>query len=152
MKTRDPAILFSDALHALSDPIAAEQAVLAALAGAGDDLRVRLAAYRFYFYNHRLSEALPHAQTIIRLAARRLNIAVDWTEVRSQDAAFEELEEAPGLFLQALLAWGYCAVRTGCREDGLRAIAKVAELDHSDRFGARRLLDIIDARHEALQE
>lgn len=129
---------------ARSDPIAAERAVTEALDKAPADLDVRLAAYRFYFYNHRLDEALPHAEAIIRLAARRLNIAADWTAVGPADAAFEHPEEAPGLFLQALLAWGYCAVRIGRRDEGRRSIAKVADLDPRDRFGARRLLDVID--------
>lgn len=138
----------SGARHARSDPIAAEQAVAAALAQAPSDLDVRLAAYRFYFYNHRLDEALPHAHVIIALAARRLNISADWSKVVHDDAAFDEPLEAPGLFLQALLAWGYCAVRIGRRDEGRAAIAKVTELDAKDRFGAGRLLRVIDAHDQ----
>lgn len=132
-----------------SDPIATERAVTAALAKAPGDLEVRLAAYRFYFYSHRLADALPHADVIIALAARRLNVGPDWSAVQPGDAAFDQPEEAPGLYLQAVLAWGYCAVRIGRREDGRRAIAKVAELDARDRFGARRLLAVVDAGEDA---
>jgi len=107
-------------------------------------LDVRLAAYRFYFYNHRLDEALPHAEHILAHAARRLNIASDWREVKPADAGFGDLDEAPGLYLQALLAWGYCQLRIGAIGEGRQALAKVAELDPRDRFGARGLLAVAE--------
>ncbi len=137
------AALLAGASAARSDPAAAELAVRTALAAAPDDFSARLAAYKFYFYNHRLAEAAPHAAVLVGLVARRLNVAGDWRAVRPGDAAFDALEEAPGLYLQALLAWGYCEARLGAREAGAEAIAKVAELDPRDRFGARRLLAVV---------
>jgi hypothetical protein len=131
------------ARQARSDPVAAERAVATALALEPDSLEVRLAAYKLYFYNHRLGEAVPHAEHILAHAARRLNISVDWRAVQPADAPFEMMEEAPGLYLQALLAWGYCKVRLGCLEEGCAAIGKVGDLDRRDRFGARRLLAVI---------
>lgn len=133
------------ARQARSDPVAAERAVAKALALEPDSLEVRLAAYKLYLYNHRLGEAVPHAEHILAHAARRLNISVDWRAVRPGDAPFEMMEEAPGLYLQALLAWGYCMVRLGRLEEGCAAIGKVGELDRRDRFGARRLLAVIHA-------
>ncbi|MGE0055246.1 MAG: hypothetical protein AB7S74_13635 [Hyphomicrobium sp.] len=138
-------VILNGARQPRSDPVKAEQAVMSALAAEPNDLSVRLAAYRFFFYSHRFSDALIQADVIIRLAARRLNVAGDWEVVSRSDAPFDQLEEAPGLYLQALLAWGYCAVRIGQRAEGSRAIAKVAELDPGDRFGAGRLLNVIDA-------
>lgn len=135
----------SGARAARSDPVAAERAVLTALALAPTDFDIRLAAYKFYFYNHRLEEALPHAEQLLAHAARRLNIAVDWRTVQASDAPFDAIEEAPGLYLQALLAWGYCKVRIGDFKAGSEAIAKVGALDKRDRFGARRLLQVIAA-------
>ena len=132
------------ARDALSDPAAAERAVGEALSLAPDDFTARLAAYRFYFYNHRLAEALPHADYLLRLAARRLNIAADWRAVRPGDAPFERPQEAPGLYLQALIAWGYCNARLGEREQGQQALAKVVEIDPGDRFGARPLLAVVE--------
>ena len=139
----DVLTLLEGARHARTDPVAAEKAVAAALAAAPDDFEARLGAYRFYFYNHRFGEAAPHAATLMRLVARRLNIAGDWRAVQAGDAAFDQLEEAPGLYLQALLAWGYCQARLGERAEGAQAIAKAAELDPRDRFGARRLLAVV---------
>ena len=133
------------ALQARSDPVRAERAVRAALAAAPDAFEARLAAYKFYFYNHRLAEALPHAAFLVGLVARRLNIAADWRSVAPGEAAFDPRDEAPGLYLQALIAWGYCAARLGRREEGAEAIAKAAALDPADRFGARRLLAVVTA-------
>ncbi|NVO15041.1 MAG: hypothetical protein HXX10_13485 [Rhodoplanes sp.] len=148
----DDAAAISDLLAgapcARSDPATAERAVTMALALAPDDVEARLAAYRFYFYNHRLAEALPHAAAIVVQSARRLNVATDWRLVRPEDAAFSDLDDAPSLYLQALLAWGYCSARLGRTEDGCRALEKVVELDPRDRFGARRLLAVIAAGDE----
>lgn len=139
----------ANAGRARSDPANAERAVMKALALAPDDVETRLAAYRFYFYNHRLAEALPHAADLVEQMARRLNVATDWRLVRPGDAAFTGFEEAPSLYLQALLAWGYGSVRLGHTEEGCRALEKVAELDLHDRFGARRLLSVIAAGERA---
>ncbi len=137
-------LALKDARSARSDPAAAETAVLRALQLAPQDLEVRLGAYRFYFYNHRYSDALPHAQFIVEHSARRLNIPVDWRAVSAADTDFSALESVPGLYLQALLAWGYCNVRLGELELGREAVAKAAEIDPSDRFGAQAILEIID--------
>lgn len=139
----DALALLEGARQARSDPVTAERAVARALAVAPDDFEARLGAYRFYFYNHRFDEALPHAAFLMRLVARRLNVAGDWRAVKPGDAGFDQLEEAPGLYLQALMAWGYCQARLGERAEGAEAIAKVAELNPRDRFGARRLLAVV---------
>ena len=143
------AAVLAGARLARSDPATAERAVMQALDLAPDDVEVRLAAYRFYFYNHRLAEALRQAASIVVHISRRLNVATDWHLVRPGDAAFSGLEEAPSLYLQALLAWGYGSVRLGGIEEGRRALEKVVELDPRDRFGARRLLGVIVAGGKA---
>ncbi len=142
-ETRAVFALLAGARQARTDPVAAERAIKQALAMAPEDFSARLAAYKFYFYNHRLAEALPHAAFLVGLLVRRLNVAGDWRAVKPGDAAFDELEEAPSLYLQALLAWGYCQARLGQRAEGAQAIAKVAELERRDRFGARRLLAVV---------
>lgn len=142
--SKNPAFAALQALQgareARSNPVAAEKAILEALALAPADIEVRLGAYRFYFYNHRFAEALGHAEFVIAHAARRLNIAVDWRETAPGDAAFDELEAAPGLYLQALVAWGYCKMRLGAKDEGSAALVKASQLDPSDRFSARVIL------------
>lgn len=131
---------------ARSEPERAEAAVQEALTLAPADFEVRLGAYRFYFYAGRLTEALPHALHLIEHAARRLNIAGDWRAVRAGDAPFGALETAPGLYLQALLAYGYCQLRLGAEAEGREALAKVVEIDPNDRFGAGAILAWADRR------
>jgi Flp pilus assembly protein TadD len=140
--------VLANARCARSDPATAERAVTEAVALAPDDVEARLAAYRFYFYSHRLADALPHAAGIVVQMARRLNVATDWRLVRPEDAEFSGFEEAPSLYLQALLAWGYGSVRLGQTDEGCRALEKVVELDPRDRFGARRLLGVVAAGEE----
>ena len=75
-----------------------------------------------------MAEALAQADSIVVPMARRLNIATDWRLVRPGDAPFSGPEEAPSLYLQALLAWGYGNVRLGQIDEGCRALEKVVEL------------------------
>ncbi|MEL6978506.1 MAG: hypothetical protein AAGM38_07495 [Pseudomonadota bacterium] len=141
------------ATAARSDPESAERAVKDALSLAPEEYDVQLGAYRFYFYNHRYAEALPHAEAILGLAARDLNLPADWRAVAPVDARFSAIERRPGLYLQALLAWGYCQLRIGqsasgegdaAQALGRAAIAKVAALDPTDRFGAAAILAAIE--------
>ncbi len=142
-ETADVLALLMGARQARTDPVAAERAVKEALAAAPEDFEARLGAYRFYFYNHRYADAQPHAAFLLGIIARRLNVASDWRAVSPGDAAFDALEEAPGLYLQALIAWGYCKARLGARDEGAEAIAKAVELNPRDRFGAARLLAVV---------
>ncbi|MDK9696674.1 MAG: hypothetical protein OEL76_09800 [Siculibacillus sp.] len=135
--------LLEGARAARSDPETSETAVLAALALAPDDLDVRIGAYKFYFYNSRLREALPHAAWTIAHAARALGLPEDWRKVEPGAAAFDTLDEGPRLFLQSLLAWGWCKARLGDLAEGIEAMTRVARLDPHDRFGAARLAEVV---------
>ncbi|MEM9762283.1 MAG: hypothetical protein AAF968_07225, partial [Pseudomonadota bacterium] len=64
------------------------------------------------------------------------------------DAAFTEHAFAPGLYLQALIAAGYCAARLGDAEAARAMLGQSAALDPSDRFGGARLLRTFEARGE----
>ncbi len=136
------------ALHAAGlawhDAAAAEGHILDALALAPGHLAVHLGAYRFYFYRHRLAEALPHARTCLADALRRSQLPADWRDVRADDAAFSALEPGPRLVLFALLATGYVLARLGREAESRAVLDKVAELDPEDRMSARRLLAILD--------
>ncbi len=139
----DPLDLLEGARAARTAPAASEAAILAALHLAPDDLAVRMGAYKFYFYNARLAEALPHAAWTIAHAAHALALPEDWRQVEPGSAAFDTLEEGPRLFLQSLLAWGYCKARLGDLTEGIEAMERVAALDPHDRFGAARLADVV---------
>lgn len=142
-RAREALATLEGARAARTAPEISEAAVLAALALAPDDLAVRMAAYKFYFYGARLAEALPHAAWTVAHAARALALPEDWRRIEPGSAAFDTLDEGPRLLLQSLLAWGYCKARLGELADGIEAMTKVAALDPHDRFGAARLADVV---------
>lgn len=129
---------------AWEDEARAEAHVRAAVAAAPEALAVRMGAYKFYLYRHRLEEALPHAVAILAQAARRLQLPHDWREVAAHHAAFDRIEPWPRLFLQALVAIGYAQLRLGRMEEGQAALAKAAALDPHDRLGAGRLMAVAE--------
>ena len=140
----DAFAVLENARAARSDPARARIAVRKALDLAPDDVDVRMAAYKFHFYNHEYAPAAEHAAICLAAFARDLALSADWRCVRPGDADFASLERAPGRYLQALIAWGYCRARAGAPQEGRSAVAKAADLDPADRFGARRLLAVID--------
>jgi tetratricopeptide (TPR) repeat protein len=126
------------------DETAAEAKVKEALSLAPDALAARIGAYKFYFYRHRLDEALPHARSCIAFALAALGLGEDWREVRPGDAAFVgsavTLAPLPKLLLQTLIATGYVLARLGRINEAEEYLGKVVELDPGDRLGAARLL------------
>ena len=141
---RDPMEILEGARAARTAPRESEAAVLAALQVAPDDRAVRMGAYKFYFYNGRLAEAVPHADWCIRDGARALGLSEDWRRVAPGTAAFDTFDKAPRFFLQSLIAWGYCKTRSGDVEAGLEALARATELDPTDKFGVKRLIAVIE--------
>jgi len=140
------------ALHAVGpdweDEATAEGHIYEALDLAPGHLAVQLAAYKFYFYRHRLTEALPYAQTCLSHILRRNQLPADWRDLCPEDAAFASLDPEPRMVLFALVANGYVLARLGRIEEGRAVLTKVAELDPQDRMGARRLLAVIDGAAE----
>jgi len=131
-----------------SDETAAEGHIAEALALAPGHLAVRLGAYKFYFYRHRLAEALPQAEACLAHAARQLNLAADWRMVTAGQARFSEVDEKARFYLFSLMACGYLMVRLGRTEEGKAVLGKVAELDPKDRLGAASLLGHLNKRDD----
>ena len=126
------------------DETQAEAKVREALSLAPDALAARIGAYKFYFYRHRLDEALPHARSCVAFALAALGLGEDWRLVKPSDAAFVgstvSLAPLPKLLMQTLIATGYVLARLGRIEEAEAHLAKVVELDPGDRLGAARLL------------
>lgn len=144
----DAAALLAGAEAARSRPEESAATIAAALEAAPNDIEVRLAAYRFYFYNHDYTLALDHAWVLLSHAARQLNVAQDWRAVAPGDAEFQAHAFGPGLYLQALIAVGYCCARTGDLDLAREVLEQAARLDPSDRFGGAWLLGHLDMEPE----
>ncbi|MCR6630538.1 MAG: hypothetical protein NVV74_11075 [Magnetospirillum sp.] len=132
------------AVAAWGDEAVASGHVAAALRAAPDSLAVRMGAYKFYLYRHRLAEAVAQAAAILEQAARRLQLPHDWRAVQPDHAAFDRIEPWPRLFLQALIGMGYGLARLGLADEAREALRKAMALDPHDRFGAARLLAVVE--------
>jgi hypothetical protein len=137
---------------AWDDEATAEGHLYNALALAPGHLAVQIAAYKFYFYRHRLTEVLPYAQVCLAQTQRRNQLPADWRDVRPEDAAFTTLDPEPRMFLFTLVAYGYVLARLGqrgrphCpdrsggpRSGGLHGCPPPACGDRGRRTGRRRL-------------
>jgi tetratricopeptide (TPR) repeat protein len=136
------------ALHAVGlcweDEAAAERHILRALALAPDHLAVHYGAYKFYYYKHRLPDALPHVEAWVGEAIRRNGLPSDWRDVTPEHADFTHFDGDPRVFLFSLRAMGWLLARLGRLDEGRAALEKVAGLDPEDQMRARRLLAVLD--------
>jgi len=139
--------LLKQAGQSWHDEAGTEAKVLEALALAPDALATRIGAYKFYFYRHRMDEALPHALSCVDFALTALGLGPDWRRVTPADAAFfgtaVTLAPLPKLLMQTLSATGYVLARLGRIAEAEAALSKVVELDGGNRLGAGRLLAVV---------
>lgn len=140
---RDAFDILEGARAARSEPERSEAAVLAALQVAPDDRAVRMGAYKFYFYNSRLAEAVPHAAWCIVDGATALGLPTDWRRLAPGSVPCDDYDERRRFLVQSLVAYGYCLTRSGRIDDGLEALAKAIDIDPSDTFGVRRIVEVV---------
>ena len=116
-----------------------------AKAAAPDHPAVLIGLYRFYFYKSRLAEALSVARACLEKAAKDNGLPLDWSEVKRTDAAFGDFGAIlPRFYLFTLKGYAYLNMRLGHVEEGRAAVAKLLELDPSDKTGAKVLLGVLD--------
>lgn len=125
----------------------AEMALLRAYLIAPENLTVLVGLYRYYFYQHRLQEALQVAERAMQLSGRHLGLPEDWrllNEYRLGHAA----ESSFGLLrfhLLALKAASIVLLRLGRISASRDRLSKLIELDSRDQLGAAKLLEVVDA-------
>lgn len=123
----------------------AEAHLRRALAIAPEHIEVWVGLYRFYFYRGEFEEALTWAERCLERTARELGLPPEWSQIAADERDFSDFDAAkPRFFLFALKAWGYLQMRLGRLELGRAAVAKVLELDPSDRVGASVLVNVVD--------
>ena len=111
-----------------------------------ESLTVLVALYRYYFYQHRLHDALHVADQAMHVSGRALGLPGSWTELAP--AGFDN--QAAGnvtmsrFYLFALKGAGYMTMRLGSLDAGAAMLRKVRELDPEDRMGASVLLNVVD--------
>lgn len=122
----------------------AESHLRQAQAIAPDHPAVLIGFYRFYFYKGRLIEALGIARQCLAKASRDNRIDSDWRRVKHGDANFGSYDAIlPRFFLFTLKGYAYLQMRLGNLEEGRIALAKMMELDPSDKLGAKVLIAVL---------
>jgi len=126
----------------------AELSLLQAYFLAPESLNVLVALNRFYYYQHRLEDAL--AATTKALIVIRPTIAFpeDWQELQ-----ISHITEAPAalltnvrLYLFTLKAIGFLNMRLENLDVSQAIFEKLVELDSKDRIGAQGLLELVIKR------
>ncbi|MEW5789051.1 MAG: hypothetical protein AB1899_14485 [Pseudomonadota bacterium] len=125
----------------------AEAALLRAYFLAPEQLVVLVALYRYYFYQHRLEDALIVADRAMAVAGRRLNLPGDWRHLQADHVGHAVLRSMGLLrfYLMVLKAAGYINMRLERFDTGHAMLVKLTELDSHDRLGGKALLDVITA-------
>jgi len=105
---------------------------------------VLVALYRYFYYQHRLEEALMVAERVIGVFARRLKLPENWRDINEMCIGGGVMISMVLIrfYLLALKAAGYLELRLGNYDSAIERLGKVAEIDSRDRLGARSLLNI----------
>lgn len=132
----------------------AELPLLKAYFLAPESLNVLVALNRFYYYQHRLEEAL--AATTKALAVIRPSIAFpeDWRDLQIShitEASADTLTNVR-LYLFTLKAIGFLNMRLERLDLSQAIFEKLVELDSKDRIGAQGLLELVIKRKVTTQQ
>lgn len=104
---------------------------------------VLIARYRFLFYKGRRREARVIAERCVALALNMAGLASDWRALAPSDAPFGAWDAVlPRFVLFSLKGYAYLSMRLGDLAAAEEVVAKLLELDPSDRIGARVLADV----------
>ena len=141
-------------IEAAADAYGTEQAeglLLRANLLAPRNLIVLVALYRYYFYQHRLQDALLVAESALAVAGRRLEFPETWVYLREANVGAGVMRSM-GLvrfYLMVLKAAGYLHLRLGHLDTGRSMLEKLVQLDSHDRIGGKALLELVQSKgHE----
>ena len=128
----------------------AELPLLKAYFLAPESLNVLVALNRFYYYQHRLEEALNATTKALAVIRLPLSFPDDWRELQTfhiNDAPAALLTRVR-LYLFTLKAIGFLNMRLENLELSQAIFEKLVSLDSKDRIGARGLLELVIKRKD----
>jgi hypothetical protein len=122
----------------------AEPSLLRASFLAPEHPMVLVALYRYFYYQHRLTDALRVADRVLRVFAKRLDLPQDWHELTESQIGGGVMVSMTMIrfYLLTLKGAGFLELRLGLYTDAMARLNKVVELDAHDRLGARALLEM----------
>lgn len=128
----------------------AELPLLKAYFKAPESLNVLVALNRYYYYQHRLEDALAATLKALAVIRAQIDFPGDWRELQPA-----HLTAAPAarltqvrLYLFTLKAVGFLQMRLHELDISEAIFTKLVELDAKDRIGAKALLELV-VRHKA---
>ncbi len=124
----------------------AELALLRAHLLAPENLTVLVGLYRYYFYQHRLEDALQVAERAMQLSGRHLGLPKDWNLIDEAQLGCAA-KNSFGLlrfYLLALKAASVVLLRLGRIAASRARLLKLSSLDSRDQLGAAKLLEVVD--------
>lgn len=126
----------------------AELPLLQAYLRASESLNVLVALNRFYYYQHRLTEALLISEKALNLIQCGIDFPNDWRQLERThitDAPKESLTRVR-LYLFTLKSIGFLNMRLENLELSRSIFEKLIALDDKDRIGAKGLLEVLECR------
>ena len=126
----------------------AELPLLKAYFLAPDSLNVLVALNRFYYYQHRLEDALTATLKALAVIRPLINFPEDWRDLQQNhmsNAPADSLTQVR-LYLFTLKAIGFLNMRLGCLDVSQSIFEKLVGLDSKDRIGAKGLLELVVKR------
>jgi tetratricopeptide (TPR) repeat protein len=126
----------------------AELPLLKAYFLAPESLNVLVALNRFYYYQHRLEEALNATLKALAVIRRLINFPEDWRDLQQShinDAPTDLLTQVR-LYLFTLKVTGFLNMRLNNLEVSQHIFEKLVGLDSKDRIGAKGLLELVVKR------
>jgi len=126
----------------------AELPLLQAFMRAPESLNVLVALNRFYYYQHRLSEALLISEKALEIIRSKLQFPGDWhtLELQTITQAPKEQFSWVRLYLFTLKSIGFVKMRLHELETSKAIFEKLVALDSEDRIGASGLLKLVNRK------
>ncbi|MGR9074485.1 MAG: hypothetical protein ACU833_15595, partial [Gammaproteobacteria bacterium] len=128
----------------------AELPLLQAFLRAPASLNVLVALNRFYYYQHRLADALLISENALGIIRRKIEFPDDWRSLE-----LRHISESPRdrlswirLYLFTLKSIGFLKMRLNELESSKAIFEKVVALDSEDRIGAGPLLELVSRKIE----
>ena len=126
----------------------AELPLLKAYFLAPESLNVLVALNRFYYYQHRLEDALIATTKALAVIRSLVAFPENWRELQTAHIADTptELLTQVRLYLFTLKAIGFLNMRLENLDVSQAILEKLVELDSKDRIGAQGLLELVVKR------
>ena len=130
----------------------AELPLLQAYLQAPESLNVLVALNRFYYYQHRLQEALLVSEKALAIIRSSIDFPENWQmlEAHHISDAPKDLLTRIRLYLFTLKSVGFLNMRLENLALSRRIFEKLVALDSKDRIGALGLLEIVVNRQETI--